>query len=206
MRKLLVLSVLLLGFAGSAIALVEESEEFVVSATVPSASGINIVATHVRLSDNEFLNPVTALNFNPLTFNSGLGIWTPDHYFAIDIGASGGAGNPGVVVEYGSETSPTGQIKGLGFKSTATFVKITGAIGSQVETPLVAHGPKKLLNSLIAGENITAAEITGAFLRVYVGLYPGDDDDLNALGGEPFTNADKPGTYQGTLTVTATIL
>ena len=93
----------------------------------------------------------------------------------------------------------------LGFKSTATFVKITGPSNAQVENPLTTHGPKKLLKSITAGENITSGEINGGFLRVYVGIYPGADAAIDAAGGEPFTNGDKSGSYQGTLTVSATI-
>jgi hypothetical protein len=205
MKKLFMLAVFMLGLAPAAMALITDSKQFVVSATVPAASGINIVATQVSLPGNVFGASVTAMDFNPLTFDSTNGIWIPNHYFAVDVGASNGAGNPNITVSYGSESKPAGQVKGLGFKSTATFVKITGPAGSQVETPLAAHGPKKLLNSIAGGENITAAEISGGFFRVYVGLYTGDNAGLNTLGGEPFTNGDKPGTYQGTLTVSATI-
>lgn len=180
------------------------STEFVVSATVPSATGISITATQVDSATDTFGAQVNELNFDPMTFNALNSIWLPDHYFAVDVGSTGGAGSPDVVVTYGNEASPAGQIKGLGFKSTATFVKITGPEGSQTETPLVTHGPKKLLASL-AGENITSAELATGFLRTYVGIFPGDDAAILADGGEPFTNADMPGLYQGTLTFTATI-
>ncbi len=180
------------------------TKPFVVSATIPSATGISITATRVTSSNNQFGAQVSALDFNPMVFNALNSIWLPDHYFAIDVGSTGGAGSPNVTVTYGSETNPTGQVKGLGFKSTANFVLVKGATGSQTETPLTAHGPKKLLKSL-TGENITATELASGFLRVYVGVFPGDDTAILTAGGEPFTNADKPGTYQGTLTVSATV-
>jgi hypothetical protein len=70
------------------------------------------------------------------------------------------------------------------------------------EVPLTAHGPKKLLKDL-ASEHITPAEVTGGFLRVYAGILTGDA--TTPAGGTPFTNADAPGSYNGTLVVTATV-
>ena len=58
--------------------------DFLVSATIPSASGVSIVATKVDSASNVFGATVTALNFDPMVFNSNLGIWLPDHFFAID--------------------------------------------------------------------------------------------------------------------------
>lgn len=204
MKKLFLLTVVMLGLATSAMA-ITDTEDFVVSATVPAASGINIVATEVSLPGNTFGSQVTAMDFDPLSFDTANGIWIPNHYFAVDVGATGGAGTPNITVSYGNESNPVGQVKGLGFKSTATFVKITGPEGAQVEEALAAHGPEKLLKDLIGGEDITAAEIDGGFFRVYVGIYTGDDATLNGLGGEPFTNADVAGDYSGTLTISATI-
>ena len=180
--------------------------DFLVSATVPAASGISIVATKVDSASNVFGATVSALNFDPLTFNSNLGIWLPDHYFAVDVGVTGGAGSVNVTVTYTEGSKPTGQTKGLGFKSTATFVKITGPENNQVETDLISHGPKKLLKDLAGGEQFTGAELFGGFLRAYVGIFPGDDQVILDQGGEPFTNADVPGNYDGTLTITATLV
>ena len=67
---------------------------------------------------------------------------------------------------------------------------------------MTTHGPKKLLKDL-ASEHITVAETTGGFLRVYTGVVTGDAS--TPAGGVPFTNADKPGAYNGTLVVTATV-
>ena len=178
---------------------------FLVSATIPSANGISIVATKVDLASNVFGPTVTALNFDPMIFNSELGIWLPDHYFAIDVGVTGGAGSANVTVTYTEGAKPNGQTNGLGFKSTATFVKITGPEDDQLETDLVSHGPKKLLKDLTGGEQFTGAELLGGFLRAYVGVFPGDDQTILNQGGEPFTNADIPGDYNGVLTITATV-
>ncbi len=202
--RFVVVAVLLVAVPNVASALTV-TRQFVVSATVPAATGISITATRVAVQGNVFGSAVTAMDFNPLTFNAANGIWVPDHYFAVDVGATGGAGTPVVLVSYGSESSPAGQAKGLGFKSTATFVKVTGTGASQTETSLTTHGPTKLLNQLTAGEVINASEVTGGFFRMYVGVYTGGNATIDGLGGVPFTNADVPGTYQGTLIVAATI-
>ena len=180
--------------------------DFLVSASIPAANGVNIVATQVDAATDQFGQTVSALDFDPMIFDSQNGIWLPDHYFAIDVGVTGGTGSVDVTVEYNEGSKPNGQILGLGFKTIATFVKITGPQGNQVETPLAAHGPKKLLKDLEGGgEQFTGAELLGGFLRVYVGIFPGDDQAILNAGGEPFTNSDVPGDYDGTLTITATV-
>ena len=112
-----------------------------------------------------FGQQVSALNFDPLTFDSTNGIYLPDHYFVIDVGATGGAGSPDVTVTYVEGSKPVGQAKGLGWKSIATFVKITGSPGNEVQTDMATHGPKKLLKDL-SGESILESEISGGFLRL----------------------------------------
>jgi len=181
--------------------------DFIVSAFIPAANGVNIVASKVdSATDQFFQGSVSALNFDPMNFNSELGIWLPNHYFAIDVGVTEGAGSVRVIVEYAEGAIPDGQEKGLGFKSTATFVKITGPDNNQVETPLDAHGPKKLLKELEdVAVDISGTDLQGGFLRIFVGIFPGDDQDIIDRQGEPFTNADVSGPYDGTLTITATV-
>lgn len=206
MKKIIMGTIALLGLsfilARSVMAL---SVPFAMTATVPAATAVSITATKVLTPSNTWVpGTVSAFNFDPLTYNSENGIWVPAHYFAVDVGVSGGVGNPNVTVSYGSESSPVGQPKGLGYKATASFIKVTGPTGTQVETPFATH-PKKLLKSITSGESITRTEIAGGFLRLYVGIYTGNDTGLNAAGGEPFTNGDLPGSYTGTVTVTAVI-
>lgn len=172
---------------------------FLVSASVPSATGVSIVASQVDSATNDF-TPVagTNLSFDPLTFEATNQIYLPNHFFAIDVGVTGGAGAPNVTVAYTEGLNPNTPGKGLGWHAAATFVRIEGT----TEVPLTAHGPKKLLKDLTS-ENITSAETTGGFLRVYTGIVTGDA--TTPTGGVPFTNADKPGAYNGTLVVTATV-
>jgi hypothetical protein len=182
-------------------------ETFTVTASVPQATGVSISAARVDSSTNEF-TPVagTTLNFNPLTFNSELGIWLPDHFFAVDVGAVGGAGAPDVTVTYTEGANPNDPDNGLGWKSTATFVQVTGEGEDQTETALTAHGPKKLLKD-VNGELINDTEIQGGFLRIYLGIVTNDPNATfpDPAGAENFTNEDAPGDYDGTLLVSATI-
>lgn len=172
---------------------------FLVSASVPAATGVSISASEVDSATNAF-TPVagTNLSFDPLTFEAVNQIYLPDHFFAIDVGVTGGAGNPTVTVAYTEGLNPNAPGKGLGWHASATFVRIEGV----TEVPLATHGPKKLLKDLTS-ENITPAELTGGFLRVYTGIVTGDA--TTPTGGVPFTNGDNPGAYNGTLVVTATV-
>lgn len=180
--------------------------DFIVSATVPLANGVSITATQVDAVTNKFGQSVNNLNFNPLKFDTVNNIYLADHYFAIDVGATGGTGSPDVTVTYVEGAKPVGQTKGLGFKSTTTFIKVTqDNQGKEIQTPMNAHGPKKLLKDLVGGESIDDTELVNAFLRMYVGVFPGDDQVIINAGGEPFSPADKSGNYDGTLTVSATV-
>lgn len=186
-----------------------ETVNFNVTATIPAASGISIVATENEIvNGNEVFGPtVTEFNFDPMSFDAENGIYTSDHFFAINVAATGGAGSPDVTVSYGQQSNPGGQVKGLDFKSTVTFTKVTGgpAPQDQEEILLAAHGPIKLMNQIAGGEQIDEGELANGFLRMRVGIYDGANASLNAAGGEPFTNADQSGAYTGVFTVTAVI-
>jgi len=183
----------------SASALRADTTNFLVSASVPSATGVSISASSVNSATNVF-TPVagTNLSFDPLTFDTTNQIYLPNHFFAIDVGSVGGAGSPNVTVSYTEGLNPNATGKGLGWHASATFVRVETAS----EVPLTAHGPKKLLKDL-TGENITSAEATGGYLRIYTGINTGDAS--TPTGGIPFTNGDNPGAYNGTLVVTATV-
>ena len=208
MKKILLTTVIALGMILMVMPMqTANAVDFAVSAYIPKANAVTITATEVDAASGDFGNTVTDMDFDPMTYDSAAGIWLPDHYFAVDVGVtSDGVGSTDVIVTYSETTSdrPAGQIKGLGYKSTATFVTVTGSPGSQTETDLAGHGPTKLLKD-VSGENIFGTELGGGFFRMYVGLYPGGDGTLDGDGGEPFTNSDKTGDYTGTLTVTAVV-
>lgn len=175
---------------------------FTVSASVPAATTVSISAFRVNSATNAF-TPVsgTSLSLDPMTYSPSLGIYLPDHFFAIDVASSGGSGSPSVTVTYTEGTNPNSPAHGLGWKSVATFVKVIGS----TETGISAHGPKKLLKDL-SGEQITSAETSGGFLRMYLGIVTKDNSATfpDPVTGEPFTNADKSGGYNGTFLVSAT--
>jgi hypothetical protein len=50
---------------------------------------------------------------------------------------------------------------------------------------------------------VTPAQVTGGWLRVYLGIATGAAGE--PTGTELFTNLDQPGTYDGTITFTSTV-
>ena len=210
-KKAIVLSAFLalLLSTGQAFAAVT-SKTFSLQANIPAATGSNITAASVNATTGVFtaLAPtVTTLSFNTgasVPFNVPNGIYAPNQFFAIDITGSGGAGNPDVTFTYSGDVKPAGQLSGLGVKATATFVKVTGATGAQTETVL-ANGKKRLID--LTGESVLKTAYSGGFLRVYLGIVTKDPTatPLDPANSEPFTNADQPGAYSGTLLVSATV-
>jgi hypothetical protein len=199
----LILAIALM-FGGPQAIVWAETRTFTVSASVPTATSVSITATRVNVANNA-RTPVTGttLSFDPMTFNTANQIWLPDHYFIIDVGTTGGAGNTDATFTYTEGANPNSPGHGLGWKSTATFAKVTS---SGQETGLTAHGPKRMLKDL-NGEHILPAELTDGFLRVYLGIVTKDPSATvpDPASSELFTNADRPGTYDGSLVVTATV-
>jgi hypothetical protein len=180
---------------------------FTVSATVPAATGISITVDSVNSATNVFTTlptGTTALSFDPMTFNTTNNIYIPSIYYALNFAVANGAGSPDVTVTYNEGSNPnsgTSNPDGLGFKSTATFAKEVGS----TETLLTDHGPKKLLTNL-NGEHVTFSELTGGYLRIYLGIWVGSTTaPADPAGGQPFSNADAPGTYTGSLVATAVV-
>jgi len=181
---------------------------FTVSATVPSATGIGVTVSSINSSTNAFTTEAagtTALSFDPLTFNTTNNIYLPNHYFALDFAVSGGSGSPDVTVSYNEGSNPNGSTNGLGYKSTATFAKEVSNGTTNTETFLTAHGPKKRLIDL-SGEHVAYTEVTGGFLRIYLGVWTGSTTaPADPTNGQPFTTADGAGVYTGSLVVTAVV-
>ena len=207
LRIILIAGSLLCAQAGFAAA---DSKTFTVSASIPAATSTSIKAfraagaapagpTAVGVDFNSAVSGTT-LSFDPMTFDATNGIYLPDHYFFIDIAPSGGS-NVDVTLSYNEGANPNAPAHGLGWKATTTFMKVTGS----TETPLSALGPKKMLKDL-SGEHITPAETSGAFLRVYLGIVTKDPSAAipDPAASEVFSAADKPGSYDGALVITAT--
>jgi len=183
--------------------LAEDTKTFTLSASVPKATSVAITASKVVGTTFTTMTG-TALSFDPMTFQTTSKIWLPAHYFAVDIAPSnGGSAGTNVTVNYTEGANPNGTGgHGLGWKSTATFMKVVGT----TETALTIHGPKKMLKDVI-GENILPGEVAGGYLRVYLGIVTKDKAAAyqDPSTSEPFTNADAPGVYDGTITFTATV-
>lgn len=180
---------------------------FTISAVIPTATSVNITAASVPAAGGTFTAITgSTLAFGTMTFDSTVpaggttapNIWRAPNYFAIDV-ANNGAGAPNVTVTYAEGSKPTNQTNGLGYKGTMDFKKVTGSGTTTTDNVLAAHSKKALKD--VANEHITPAELAGGWLRLYIGLADGS----TGAPGEAFTNADQPGTYTGTVTITATV-
>lgn len=216
MKKiLLVTAMVLFGFGSMAAA--QSVGTFPITATIPSATTVAFIVSQVTPGAVPVFTPQAGLNLNFNTAGSGMqydavnGIWVGSRFFAIDLSPRDAANNPApanygsITFAYGSNVVPAGQpsTKGLNVKATLTAVRVEGATGSQTETPVITS--RNIGGTL---PSLTNADVTGGFLRVYVGLATGEEVGgfPVAPGSEPFTNGDKPGTYTGTLTITATLI
>lgn len=208
-----VLAVLALGTAARA-------EVFPITATIPAATKVNFVVSAVTpgatpvFTDNGGLNLNFATAGGGMQFDTDNGIWTGSRFFAIDLAPSTAANIPApgnyssITFSYGSNVVPAGQpaAEGLNKRATITAVRVSGAAGSQTETPVITA------RAIGVGTipSLTQADVTGGFLRVYVGLATGElqagTQNPVAANSVPFTNGDTPGTYTGTLTITATLI
>lgn len=202
------------------------SKTLMVTAAVPNS--IAVAISSMRVNGTAVVSPIkmgmlvaagasvsaatassgVALSFDPLTFNNASKIWLPDHYFTLDIGPTGGPGSTDVVLTYTEGANPNAPGHGIGWKTTATFMRATvDGGGNTIETPLTAHGPKRMLIEL-NGEHITPGEITNqGWLRVYIGVVSKDPGATfqDPANSEVFSNVDHPGYYDGALVITATV-
>jgi hypothetical protein len=188
------------------------------SASIPAATGLTLTVNTIPASTGVFpasgavVNP-GAISFGNLVYDTAgtppANIWLGSNYYAIDVTASSGAGVPVVNVTYSEGTGTqcpniaagTSSTLGcLGTKTTAAFDTVTTASGSDKLSPL---GVKRLIDLVPGGTvgEMPAADIpTGGWERVYVAIFAGGSTPATS---KPFTNADAPGTYSGTLTFTA---
>lgn len=211
MKKLLLTLALSLGLSASAYA---TTVDFPIQVTIPSATQVNFIVSQVEGSSftahtGNFLNFDTA--GAGMKFDTVNGIWTGSRYFAIDFSPSNGTnpapGNYGnISFSYSGQVVPQGQPadEGLNKRLTISASRVEGANDSQTETVVfparaVGVGPIPTLN---------ATHVGAGFLRAYVGLSTGEQVNGVPLAenSKPFTNGDKGGVYQGTLTITATLI
>lgn len=204
----LVTGVLMLGLAQFVYA---GTATLAITASVPSANDVGFFVSRVTgVAPNVvFATPILGsqtLDFGTLTFAPGPGIFLSDHFYAIDVGAVNTATTPpspaAGLVGTVSVTYVDGLVRGIGNKAIATYVKVTGAPGSQTEAIFARH-------TLLAsnGGNISPTSFSGGFLRIYVGINTGEIFAQFPVEttGSPFTTGDAPGQYTGTLTLSSTL-
>jgi hypothetical protein len=214
MKKLFLLTVLAVALSASA----AFAAAFPITATIPAATTVNFIVSEVTPPATAGGNPVFAshpgLNLNFATagqgmeYKSDIGIWAGSRFFAIDLAPSTSTGTPApgtygsVAFSYSANVVPSGQdaSEGLNKRATLTAVKVVGTTETELRKGAIGNTFSSLSN----------ADVAGGFLRVYVGLATGQTVTGGTTplipGSVPFTNADKPGTYTGTLTITATLV
>lgn len=211
MKKLFLLTALAVAVLGKA----AFAADFPITATIPAATTVKFVVSEVTPGPTPVFvaHPSFNLNFDTagtgMSFDAANGIWVGSRFFAIDLATTKADGTPApgtygsIAFSYGGNVVPAGQAanEGLNKRATLTAVRVNAdATETQLRNGAVGN----------AFTNLTNADVAGGFLRVYVGLATGETTGTPPVpkvpGSVPFTNADKPGTYTGTLTITATLV
>ena len=191
------------------------TSDFPLSVTMPTASGVQIVSNMVDSSGWHLLTAgaTIPMAFNTMVYDPTNGYWAPTNYFAIDCSMTGGSGAMHVDVKY-SEGTPGGAVHGLGYKGIMTFKQVTTAnpLGTSITniTGLGGYSTVALKDLTTQRTVSSTTSFPTGWLRMYIGIETGDPIGTamgNATGGltasEMFTNASTPGSYTGTVTVTA---
>lgn len=183
------------------------STTFIISADVLASSSVGITVNSIDTGSNVWTKVnSTNLSFGSLVLIPSAGIYLPNHFFVIDAAPTGAVNDMQMTYAYQEGSNPNGAGHGLGWKSTATFVKTTGSGNTTTDQILTGHG-KKLLKDVV-NETITSNETQGGWWRCYLGIVAKDPaaNPPDPIQAEPFTASDKPGSYNGQLVVTATVL
>lgn len=194
------------------------SENFTIKAAITAASGVNFVVSKVTADANgnitSFVTQDTKdLDFLTLPFvtkdaqGNTLNIFVAPFFWAIDVGSLG-AGNPDVQIQYTDGLNPNSGKNtraGLTKKGIATVFRVEQTVNQQGN---LVDNPVQLLSSPLSGFTGTGqtiqdqTQLVGGFFRMFVGISTGASSEPS--GAEPFTALDVPGTYSGTLKLTAT--
>ena len=207
MKKLLVLTALAVAVLGK----VAFAADFPITAKIPAATTVNFIVSEVTPGPTPVFvsHPSFNLDFSTagtgMSYDAANGIWVGSRFFAIDLATVDGTGTPApgtfgsISFAYAGQVVPAGQpaTEGLNKRATLTAVRVNA---DETETSLRKGAVGNTFTSL------TNADVAGGFLRVYVGLATGETGANEIPGSVPFTNGDKPGTYTGTLTITATLI
>jgi hypothetical protein len=189
------------------------AQDFPIIVDLPAAVEVRYNVSQINPADNTWTpNGSNVLNFSSagggLQFLTGPNIWVGKRYFAIDASPTLVDGTPApgaynqITFTYSGQVVPAGQPvnEGLNNRAVMTAVRVNP---DETEDVIVAGTVGSGLRT------INGAEVNGGFLRVYLGLATGETD-INGIpliaGSVPFTNGDRPGSYNGTVTITATLL
>ncbi len=195
---------------------VAQATNFTVSASVPLSTGITMTVNKVTVGTTGGVTFVaqpagtTNLPFGTLTLNTTTNTYADGapgatFYWAIDLTPSNGSGVAQPTVGYTETTSlPAGQTQGLGSRAGIQFAKVTN---STIETAI--SGEHYTLAALGSGVTVPYTDAAGGFMRMDIGLCTGNTNTANGAvdptGCLPFSPADLPATYSGTLSVTAAV-
>lgn len=202
------------------VAFAATAQNFVVTANVPKATTVLFAVSEItpppldangdptgdavwQTVSGTDLNFVNSANGSKMVYDSKLGTWGSNHYFAIDLSPADANGTPAaggynnVTFAYVDNLNPNGVGQGLGNRALLTAIKAVYVANAPADETVKLGGTPAALATPIT---IQGAAIVGGWLRVYVGLADG-----KVAGVPAFTNADKPGDYKGTLTITATL-
>ena len=196
MLKIILLNVIFV--IGGCLSIGANTETFLISASIPAATGGSFAVSSV-VGSSFTLHNSNSLTFGTLTYDSVNDIFGGSNYYAIDIGAVGGAGFPNITVSYLNTGSPQNATTTLGNHGIFSYSKITQNNGSEVETLIDG-----LSLNQADGLNISPSQFSNGHLRVNIGIATGSSssDEGDAT---PFRASLKSGNYTGTLTITATV-
>jgi len=198
----------------------QSSTSLTTSVTLTGPTGVDPVALKVMgtgTTPADWANTThqTSLSFDPLTlftFTDAAGrsfkVFLPDHFFSIDMAYTygGGAAISQISFSFAETAKPAGQPNGMGSKATATLVrKRLDATGAEV-AETAADRIAKVLLADVGTTGATLTQLTGGWLRVYVGVVTKDPalpagDVEKTAAAEVFSPGDLPGAYSGTFTV-----
>ena len=192
------------------------------SATVPGPTAVDPSVIKVMGTGSSPANwdgEVSSMSFDPLTLNTfpnpdptkaPFQVFLPDHFFSIDMGYLYGPGTSitQITTSYSDTLSP--QTHGLGWKTTATFVrKFILPDGSEKTESLpadLAPGTTgKILLKDVTSKSFLLSQISPGWLRMYVGIVTKDPAAIlpDPTLAEVFSPGDTAGTYAGNLVISS---
>ncbi len=190
MRKF-VLSVLLAGLMGAGWALAD-SKTIIIKAHIPSSQGLSVNVSRISTSTGQW-SSASQIDFGDLSYNSNLGIFLPDCYYAVDVGVLSNATN--WTIQYTADSIDGPNSSKLDDHVVVSFVKQTNNQGEQLE---------KTVYSKAKSRSFSKGDLAGGWLRIYYGIATGDPS-TDPAGAKPITTNVPSGYYQGQITISLTV-